>query len=189
MTGIAGWAMASFAQPTDLKARRYPGASGLPLAGKISLVLLVVGSLLALAVAWLGQEIVLRRFSDTESELVVRNRQILHQAFQAGVDKVDMITRDWSQWDQLYNYARDGDPGFAAEELNPEALERLGLDVLQVLDPDGRPIGVQVRPDMPGPDGKPSADFGAEIRQLVTRTGGGQPTFSGWLNTSIGPLI
>lgn len=207
MTGIAGWAMASFTQPAETGAGHYQGASGLPLAAKISLVLFLLCSLLALAVAWVGQDIILRRFGETESELVLRNRQILQQAVQADVDKVGMITRDWSQWDQLYEFAVGEDPAFAADEINPEAMERIGLDVIQLLDPDDQLIAEEIRPGMPRPDGRLSTDFGVEIRQLLRESRKRSPSpqagasganagsgksdlaFSGWLNTSIGPLI
>ena len=190
MTGIAGWAMASYIQPAETGAGHYQGAPGLPLAAKISLVLFSLCSLLALAVAWVGQDIILRRFGETESELVLRNRQILQQAVQADVDKVGMITRDWSQWDQLHEYALGQDPAFAADEINPEALERIGLDVIQLLDPDDQLIAEEIRSGMPRPDGRLSTDFGAKVRKLArSAKKGSDLSVSGWLNTSIGPLI
>ncbi len=84
---------------------RYLGTPGLPLAGKISLFLFVVVSLAALGMAWLGQDIVLRKFGETESELVLRNRGVLLQAIQSDVDYVDTMTLDWSQWNDLYDFA------------------------------------------------------------------------------------
>ena len=130
--------MGSGTQPAVRAARRYLGASGLPLAGKISLFLLIAVSITALGMAWLGQDIVMRKFGETESELVLRNRHVLLQAIQAEVDNVGTIVLDWSQWNELYDYAQDGDTKFASEELNAAALDRLKLDVIEVLTPDGQ---------------------------------------------------
>jgi PAS domain S-box-containing protein len=169
---------------------RYLGTPGLPLAGKISLFLLLVVSLAALGMAWLGQDIVLRKFGETEAELVLRNRHVLLQAIQADVDSVDTITLDWSQWNQLYGFARDGDPEFVAEEINPEALERLQLDVIQFLDLQGRLIRQEVRTDLPDQGSGTGADIGTAIRLALTgKTGRGTAPVAGWLNTGIGPMV
>ncbi len=167
---------------------QYPGVSGIPLAGKISLILLVVGSFAALGIAWMGQEIVLRKFGETESELVLRNRHILHQAIQADADSVRTIVLDWSQWNGLHDYALGRNPKFAGEELNAVGLDRLKLDAIQVIGPDGRLVSENLRAGLSGPDGQPTPDIGTEIRLAVKPEKPGDP-LSGWLNTSIGPLI
>lgn len=182
--------MASATQPVIWKGRRYLGAPGLPLAGKISLLLLLVVSLAALGMAWLGQDIVLRKFGETESALVLRNRGVLLQAIQADVDSVDTITLDWSQWNELYDFVRDSNAEFAAEEINPEALERLKLDVMQFLDPEGRLLREEVRADLAGKDAQAGGDIGSAIRLAVTgKPRRGTAPVAGWLNTGIGPVV
>lgn len=179
--------MAPVTQPADSAAGRYHGATGLPLAGKIGLVLLVVVSLAALAVAWLGQDIVYRQFGQTESELVLRNRHVLLQAIQRDLDSVDTIALDWSAWNELQEFALDGNPAFAAEEINPEALERLQVDVIQFLDASGR-----VMHQVPGAGlaAGTQPDIGAEIqRALTAKPGRGMAPVRGWLGTSAGPMV
>ena len=178
--------MGSVTQPAVGASRRYTGASGLPLAGKISLFLLIVVSIAALGMARLGQHIVLRKFGETESELVLRNRHVLRQAIQSDVGKVGTNTLDWSQWNGLYDYALGTNAKFASEELNAVGLDRLKVDVILILGPDGRLINETVRAGMPGPDGQAIPDIGAEIRSAAEK---GSVPFSGWLNTSIGPLV
>jgi PAS domain S-box-containing protein len=169
---------------------RYLGTPGLPLAGKISLFLLLVVSLAALGMAWLGQDIVLRKFGETESELVLRNRHVLLQAIQADVDYVDTITLDWSQWNQLHEFALDHNAEFADEEINPEALERLQLDVIQFLDPDGQLIRQEVRADLPDQASRAGVDIGTAIRLAVTgKPGRAAAPVAGWVNTGIGPMV
>jgi PAS domain S-box-containing protein len=182
--------MASVTQPAERTAGRYHGASGLPLAGKISLVLLFVVSLAALAVARLGQEIVYRHFGATESELVLRNRHVLLQAIQSDLDYVDTISLDWSQWNELHDYAMGTNPAFDGQEVNPEALERLQLDVIQFLDPGGRLVRQEVRAGLGSNTARSPPDIGAEIRAAVTaKPGRGTAAVSGWLDTSIGPMV
>jgi PAS domain S-box-containing protein len=180
--------MAQVGQATVRAKGHYPGAPGLPLAGKISLFLLLVVSLAALGMAWLGQDIVLRKFGETESELVLRNRHVLLQAIQAEVDYVGTMSLDWSQWNELYDYARGSNAEFASVELNPEALDRMKLDVIQFLDRDGRLITEVVRAGLSAMDGQLQPDIGAEITAAVTNERGAVPV-AGWLSTSIGPLV
>jgi PAS domain S-box-containing protein len=173
-------------KPVGGAAGRNPVASGLPLAGKITLFLLVVVSLTALGIAWLGQDVVLRKFGETESELVLRNRDVLLQAIQAGVDNVDTIALDWSQWTDLYDYARGRNPDFDTGQINPTALDRLKLDVIQLLSAEGQLISEEVRTGVSGQDGQLSPRISTEIRLAAGKM---TRPFSGWLNTSIGPLI
>lgn len=190
---------------------QYLGATGLPLAGKISVILLIVGSMAALGMAWFGQEIVLRQFGETESDLVLRNRHVLHKAIDSDVDYVRTISADWSAWNALYDFAIYGNPEFASEEINPEALERLQLDVIQVVDPQGRLIREEIRADLHDAQGIPVPDLGSEISARVTGRGEtakhlrhvpppasieglpseprGTAAVSGWLNTSVGPMV
>ena len=182
--------MASVTQPVDKTAGRYHGASGLPLAGKISLVLLFVVSLAALAVARLGQDIVYGHFGETESELVLRNRHVLLEAIQSELEHVETFALDWSQWNELHDYVLDGNPAFAAEEINPEALQRLQLDVIQLLDAEGRLIRQELGAGLSAGTAGAQPDVGAEIRRAVTaRPRRGTAPVLGWLGTSAGPLV
>lgn len=189
----------------------YLGAPGLPLAGKISLILLAVLSFTALGMAWLGQDIVLHKFGETESELVLRNRHVLREAIAADVDYLRTISLDWSQSNALYDYALNGNADFADEELNPEALERLRLDVMLVLDPQGQVIWEGIRAGLRDQQGRSVPDLGAGISAAVTGHGKaewrvhgvpspvsaegsvavirGTAAVSGWLNTGVGPMV
>lgn len=191
--------------------KHYRGAPGLPLAGKISLILLAVLSFTALGMAWFGQDIVLHKFGETESELMLRNRHVLRKAIAAEVDYVGTISLDWSQWNELYDYVLDANADFATRELNPAALERLKLDVIQLLDPQGRVIREEIRPDLRDPQGQPVPDLGPAISAAVTGHGEaarrgqripapesarsppaairGTAAVSGWLNTVAGPMV
>lgn len=186
MVGIAGGFMGLLVQPVAGTAGRYPVASGLSVAAKISLFLLAVVSLTALGMGWLGQSIVLHKFGETESELVLRNRHVLLQAIQADLDNVDTLALDWSQWNELYDYAGGRNPDFDTGEINPTALDRLKLDVIQLISPEGQLISEELRSGLSGPDGQLSPGIGAEIRLAAGKRALPVP---GWLNTSIGPLV
>ncbi|MEZ5562165.1 MAG: CHASE4 domain-containing protein [Gammaproteobacteria bacterium] len=177
-------------QPAAETAAHHKVAPGLPLVGKISLFLLVVVSLTALALAWVGQNIVLQQFGATESELVMRNRQVLLRAIQVDMDSVSTTALDWSQWDELHDYAQGTHPGFAAKEFTAMALDRLKLDAMQVLGTDGQLLSEVLRSGGQAADGQLSSQLGAEIRLAATqRMQKAAIPFSGWLNTSVGPLI
>ncbi|WP_409420559.1 diguanylate cyclase [Pseudaeromonas sp. ZJS20] len=50
------------------------------------------------------------------------------------------ISQDWSSWDSLYEYVGAPNPAFASENLIPETMEGLELDLFLLYDKEGRQI-------------------------------------------------
>lgn len=60
------------------------------------------------------------------------------------VDSIDesleylyVIARDYAIWDDTYNYVKEGDSGYIANNLNDESLTRLGFDLVLIRDTRG----------------------------------------------------
>lgn len=86
------------------------------------------------------------------------------QAIQNDVDYVDTIALDWSQWPDLYDYARGRNPDFDTGQINPTALDRLKPDVIQLLSAEGQLISEEVRTGLSGQNGQLSSRISTEIR-------------------------
>ena len=69
----------------------------LPLAARITLVLLAVIAVSAAGLAWFGQQIVLDKFVETEMQLVRQNRTILDRVIASEVEHLQAISTDWGQ--------------------------------------------------------------------------------------------
>jgi len=53
------------------------------------------------------------------------------------VERIDSSLADWSAWDAAYQFITENDPTFVPENLIPESLVRLDLDIVVVLDGNG----------------------------------------------------
>ncbi|MBL8199587.1 MAG: PAS domain S-box protein [Chromatiales bacterium] len=178
----------------------------LPLAARITLVLLAVIAVSAAGLGWFGQQVVLDKFAETEMELVLQNRTILDRVIASEVEHLQAIATDWGQWDDLYEFVRGTNPEFQTTELGNVVLDRLELDVILILEPDGGLYYGDLRPDSTGaalPSGPDSADglatllTGTSVRGDVTHPprasllpkGHSRETIAGLLDTPRGPMV
>jgi len=132
-------APAAPAGQAGLKAHRPPPAiRGLALATRISLLLLAVVTVASLGLAWFNQQVILTKFAETELRLVLQNRTILERAIATEEDHLRAVVTDWAQWDDLYAFVQGQNPEFGEAELGDVVLDRLELDTILMIDPDGR---------------------------------------------------
>jgi len=109
----------------------------IPLAARITLVLLAVFAVAAGTLGWVGRQVVLDRFTETELGLVRQNRAILDRVIGTEVEHLSAIATDWGQWDDLYEYVLGRNPDFEASELGNVVLDRLELDAILLVATDG----------------------------------------------------
>jgi PAS domain S-box-containing protein len=99
--------------------------------------------------------------------------------------------QDWGWWDDLYQYAAGQNPGFPANNTDPDALATLHLNLFMILDEKGNPLFGQVlSPDFRTNKSVP-ADLETRIRsnsQIVYHDQN-DPGISGILLTSEGPMM
>ena len=178
----------------------------LPLAARITLVLLAVIAVSAAGLAWFGQQIVLDKFVETEMQLVRQNRTILDRVITSEVEHLQAIATDWGQWDDLYDFIQGRNPGFRSSELGDVVLDRLELDAILLIEPSGRLYYGELRPPGTGGTDQAGADASAGLATLLTGTstrgavthpaqasllppGGSPETRGGLMATPQGPMV
>ncbi len=173
------------------------GPPGLSLAARITLLLLTVVAVTSAGLGWFGRQTVLDTFAAKEVDLVLQNRTILEQAITARLEFLQASTTDWAAWDDFYNFAQGRYPDFPKKHLGVAILDRLKLDMLLVIDAEGRLQAGDVRPDPEAATdiisrlrGAAPQDAGHGARSpSVLPIEGSRETISGVINTRQGPLI
>ena len=192
---------------------RYLGlvkpATELPLAARITLVLLAVIAVSAGGLAWFGQQIVLDKFAETEMGLVRQNRTILDRVIASEIEHLQAIATDWGQWDDLYDFVRGTNPEFQTSELGNVVLDRLELDAILLIQRDGRLYYGDLRPDSadtPDAGVREDADLATRLAGLLTGQAAGgavthtarasqlpgsgsRETVAGLMDTPRGPMV
>lgn len=102
---------------------------------KITLVLLGVIGLFALANHRIQQMVFFERFEQLEEGLAHADITRVKEAIREEVDDVRSMARGWAEWDALYNFVEDADPAFVLENLSAPRLAGQGIDLLFIVGP------------------------------------------------------
>jgi PAS domain S-box-containing protein len=179
------------------------GRAEFPLAARITLVVKAVIAVMALALGGFGRQLILDQFAGTERELVRQNRAILDRVIATEVEHLQAIATDWGQWDDLYDYVQGRNPGFQTSELGNVVLDRLELDAILVIRPDGSLYYGEVRPDPAYAAGMDPAtrlarllhgtsvpgDVTHPARATLLPDPGSRQTLAGLMDTARGPMV
>lgn len=102
---------------------------------KITLVLIGVIGLFALANHRIQQLVFFERFEQLEEGLAKADINRVKAAIHEEVDDVQSLARGWAEWDALYNFVENSDPAFVLENLSPSRLANQGIDLLFIVGP------------------------------------------------------
>ncbi|MFT4647203.1 MAG: signal transduction histidine kinase [Glaciecola sp.] len=102
---------------------------------KITLVLLGVIGLFALANHRIQQMVFFERFEQLEEGLAKADIKRVKEAIREEVDDMRSMTRGWAEWDALYNFVEDSDPEFVLQNLSAARLSGQGIDLLFIVGP------------------------------------------------------
>jgi signal transduction histidine kinase len=129
------------------QARRSP----VPLHSLRRVLLLVMAAGVAL---WIALTAVVTHFllvdSFTAHELVDGDKQAqrLLAAMGQEMSRLDKLAKDWGLWNETYEFAQGGNPGFADDNIYAEALTNLDVGLVALVGADGkRRILLSVEPD------------------------------------------
>ncbi len=78
--------------------------------------------------------LILRKFENIESNEVSRNIEVMRKALVTKNSEIEMASRDYARWDDMYSYASTLDPGFEYENFSEAGLDELNVDFVWVLD-------------------------------------------------------
>jgi PAS domain S-box-containing protein len=97
---------------------------------------------------------------------------------------LESTVQDWAHWDSLYAFAQDRNENFIKEHLAPEAMATLRIQMMALVDVDGRLIwGGALNPDEPAEFLSDEA-FSSLYAELIAR-----PTLRSQTNTQSGIIL
>lgn len=157
---------------------------------KVSVTLLAVMSTLIALTYLILKSIVGPAFDRLEIDDAERNLVRAERAIRSDLEMLDAIVRDWASWDDAYLFAQGANADFRKSNLDRPTLTNLNLNLMLVLDADGRELWGQVLQgdDLTSPASLGIFDDGERSRLLTSHTRLDSFT-RGLLNTSIGPMM
>ncbi len=137
-----------------MRARTLVIATAISLAS-MSLVLIVAGAFM------------IRQFDHIESEQAEGKATQALRALEADLNQLAVSTRDYAEWDDAEQYARDRDPEFIRANFSFDSLDGMHVDVMALVDADGKLLaGAQLDRTARRLD----ATVGGEVQTLVNAT-------------------
>jgi signal transduction histidine kinase len=106
--------------------------------------------LLSAAQFYISGNFIERQLLQIESKDVYARLGDVHHAFEVMKEDLTATTSDWAQWDSTYEFVNGLQPDFAAANLYRATFERLRLDLVVLVDRNGRTVFAKVL----GPDGE-----------------------------------
>ncbi|HTM63505.1 MAG TPA: EAL domain-containing protein [Gammaproteobacteria bacterium] len=110
------------------------------LKNKISLIILIIWGTLATLFYFGSQRIILNSYSKLESQILEENMDRAVGAIDQVVDSVELIVKDWSIWDDSYNFAIDKNQQFITSTLALSSFQSIDVDAIIFFDKEGKPI-------------------------------------------------
>lgn len=101
-----------------------------------ALIVAISTALLLAGIFFLANSIVLREHNHLEETRATINLERVIEALRSRLDAIDVMARDWSAWDDMYNYTITKDEEFRKGNLMPSQLLNTSRDVLIVLGKD-----------------------------------------------------
>ena len=84
--------------------------------------------------------ILLRSFTDLEHRYVEKDVEQALNALHADMDALSSTANDWAAWDETYAFAKNRDRAYIEANLSNDVFENLRLNVLLLVDAEGRKV-------------------------------------------------
>jgi len=102
---------------------------------------LALGGVLVVLMAMLyvgSRTIIQKEFAHLEERDAQKHVERVLQALAERQAALEATVQDWGYWDSVYAYVNDRNEAFVRENLSPDALATLRIQVLAIMDADGR---------------------------------------------------
>lgn len=110
----------------------------LPAKAFILILFIVVPSVL---ITYLGSQFIIKRsFENIEDQRSRLNVERVINALDAEIDAQDVLTGDWSSWDDAYEFAKDTNEDFIDANFGDATFENAGINLIAFYDTSGEPI-------------------------------------------------
>ncbi|MDI6739215.1 MAG: PAS domain S-box protein [Candidatus Edwardsbacteria bacterium] len=109
---------------------------------RLKILLLTGFTLLALlsVIYLVSRQVLIRDFKKLEHREVMGKNQRMHEALQQIIESIDKLCRDWSAWDDTYDFAVNPTRKYLDDNMNVGTLTNLKLNYIFYVDPKGRLI-------------------------------------------------
>ena len=114
--------------------------SSIPLQSKVSLTLVFLMATFVLLGYTILRSVIAPAFDELELAAAKSDLHRAEAALQTDIENLHETTDDWAPWDDMYDYANGGNPGFQQSNLVRPTLDNQGLDMMAILGADGRLI-------------------------------------------------
>ena len=111
--------------------------------GKLFWLYLLTFGLMASIASVLLLSFMQAKFLGLEADQAERMMTRLLRNFEAELTHLNDLNTDWSNWDGMYFFAKDGSATFMQDELAPEALQSAKINLMAVIDAQGNFIARQ----------------------------------------------
>lgn len=107
---------------------------------KISLILLVIWAAMATLFYYGSQRIILQSYSHLENQTLVDNIDRSQSALEQVISSVELSVKDWSIWDDSYQFAKDKNTQFIKSTLALSSFQSIDMDIILFYDTNGKLI-------------------------------------------------
>lgn len=83
------------------------------------------------------------KFLELEATQAEQMMTRLLRNFEAELTHLNDLNADWSNWDNMYDYAKNGNPTFLQEQLGAGALQSAKINFMAIIDPQGAVVAQQ----------------------------------------------
>lgn len=93
---------------------------------------------------FIQKSVVLPSFIELENEQVHKDMKRIHQAIRKEIDNVDALCKDWSSWDDAYEFVKTSSPHFIKTNLADSTFTNNNLNLIYYLNASGKIVWGQV---------------------------------------------
>lgn len=80
--------------------------------------------------------IIMRGYANLEFEQAETNAERMERALKGDIENIGAVTKDWSIWDDTYEFVQTGDAEYVESNLTPDTYAALSLNLVAIFDND-----------------------------------------------------
>lgn len=160
---------------------------------KSKMVIVLVAIMVILTIAYYGvfRLIILKSFSNLDQRIAMRNMDRCVAALDREVKHLESFNSDWSNWDDSYQFALDGNKAYITANLIAETFKNQKLNLMHVYDSHGRLVwgktydlqtGKEIPLDL-------SVELGSNVFHTIVNQKNPDKSISGFILTRYGILF
>ena len=106
--------------------------------GREALAVYLAAALIVFGTWAASRYLILRKFENIEQNEISRNIEVMRKALVAKNTEIEMASRDYARWDDMYSYVSTLDANFEYQNFSEAGLDEMNVDLVWVLDPQER---------------------------------------------------